>query len=143
MSSNSLYTVISGSYRKYLSEMYFLKKQLESLGVVVLSPVGTSAVNPEEEFIFLDSDPITDRRMLQDSIFAKIRTSSFLVLANFEGYIGNAALLEVGYALSLGLQILTVEEVLDPNIGVYTRLLCDVFKNFKSLNHKEKLRCHI
>lgn len=141
MKSNSLRTVISGSYRRHLQELYALKQQLESVGVDVLSPVGSFAVNPQEEFIFLDEDPIHDKRVLQDSVFAKIRMSTFLVLANFERYLGNAALIEVGYSLSLGLQILTVEPVEDPNINSYTRLLFDVFPTLRMFQKKEEIVC--
>lgn len=128
-----LRTVISGSYRRYLRELYELKYQLEQIGIDVLSPVGLFALNPDEEFVFLDADPVHDKRLLQDSVFGKIRTSAFLVLANFDGYIGKASLMEVGYALSFGLQIFTVETVRDPNINLYTRVLYDVFPNLTSL----------
>lgn len=130
MSISSLRTVISGSYRLHLQKLYELKREIEKLGIIVLSPVGSFALNPEEEFIFLDMDPIHDKRLLQDSIFSKIRTSSFLILANFDRYIGKAALIEVGYALAFGLQILSIEPVEDPNISPYTRLLNEAFLSF-------------
>lgn len=125
-----LQTVISGSYRRYLQELYQLKITLEEMNIIVLSPVGNYALNPEEEFVFLDADPVYDKSLLQDSVFAKIRTSSFLTVANFDGYLGKAALMEVGYALAFGLQILTIEPIEDPNIQPYARLLCDVFPNY-------------
>jgi len=135
----ALQTVISGSYRRHLQHLYSLKYQLEQAGILVLSPIGSFALNPNEEFIFLDADPVHDQRLLQDSIFGKIRYSSFLVLANFEGYIGNAALMEIGYAIAFGLQILTVETVTDPNISSYTRLLYDVFPNLHAPQTQEIL----
>lgn len=143
MNPESLRTVISGSYRRHLRQLYELKHQLEKIGVNVLSPVGSFALNPNEEFIFLDADPIHDKRLLQDSVFGKIRTSAFLVLANFDGYIGKAALMEVGYALSFGLQILTVEPVEDPNICLYTRVLYDVFPDLKSLQRNQEVLCKL
>ena len=121
--NDSLKTVISGSYRKHLSKLYELKNELELLNIDVLSPVGHHALNPDDEFILLDLDPIEDKRLLQDSIFAKIRTSCFLVLANFDGYIGQAAMMECGYAIAFGIQILTVEPISDPNLEPYTRPL--------------------
>ena len=84
-------TVISGSYRRHLAGMYGLKRLLERKGIHVLSPVGDGAINPGEEFVLLDADPIHDHRTLQDSVFAKIRRSSFLVGFNREGYLGKAA----------------------------------------------------
>ena len=143
MNPTSLCTVISGSYRRHLRELYALKCQLKKIGINVLSPIGSFALNPNEEFIFLDADPVQDKRLLQDSVFGKIRTSAFLVLANFDGYIGNAALMEVGYALSFGLQILTVEPVEDPNISLYTRVLYDVFPDLKSLQRNQEVLCKL
>jgi hypothetical protein len=124
-------TVISGSYRKHLADMYALKRVLERKGIHVLSPVGDGAINPGEEFVLLDADPIHDHRTLQDSVFAKIRRSSFLVGFNKDGYLGKAALLEFGYAISQGISILTLEPVEDPNIAPYTRLLADVIGHFE------------
>ena len=76
-------------------------------------------------FVLLDADPIHDHRTLQDSVFAKIRRSSFLTSFNEGGYLGKAALLEYGYAISIGIPILTLEPAEDPNIRPYTRLLSD------------------
>lgn len=123
----SISTVIIGSFRKHLKEIMALKSYLEASGISVLSPVGTHAVNPADEFIILNADPIQDKRVLQDSVFAKIRRSAFLVVFNKDGYLGKAAIMEIGYALSLGLQILTLEEVEDPNIRPYTRRIAELF----------------
>ena len=125
--ANPLKTVISGSYRKHLNEIVELKHDLESHGVFVLSPSGNIPINRGEEFILLDTDPIHDHRILQDSVFAKIRCSSFLVVANVDGYLGKAAALEIGYAIAQGIQIFTLEPIVDPNIKVYCRLLQEVF----------------
>src|SRR5262245_54587189 len=102
-------TVISGSYRKHFRQMLNLKHFLEQEQINVLAPVSGGVTNPGEEFILLDKDPVHDPRTLQDSIFAKIRSSSFLVLANVDGYIGKAATFEMGYAVSQGIQILALE----------------------------------
>ena len=118
----SVYTVISGSFRKHLQQISFLKKALEHLGIAVLSPAKCGAVNPDEEFILLDSDPITDPGILQSSVFAKMRRSAFLVLANFDGYIGKAAALEIGFAIAIGLKIYALEEVSDPNLAPFCSL---------------------
>ena len=119
--------------------MYALKRILERKGIHVLSPVGDGAINPGEEFVLLDADPIHDHRTLQDSVFAKIRRSSFLVGFNKGGYLGKAALLEFGYAISQGISILTLEPIEDPNILPYTRLLADVIGPF-DLSDESALR---
>ena len=112
-------TVISGSFRKHLFGIAVLKNILENEGINVLSPIGNTSVNLGEEFVILDSDPVSSPELLQSSVFAKIRKSTFLMLANFDGYIGNAAILEIGYALALGVKMFALEPVSDPNLAPY------------------------
>lgn len=120
-------TVICGSLRKHLTEIAFIKKLPEEMGIGVLSPRGVVAKNPDEEFILLDSDPIDGPKLLQDSVFAKIRRSTFIVIANIEGYLGNAAIMEIGHATAYGIDIYTTEPVEDPNLIPYCRPISDIF----------------
>lgn len=123
----ALFTVISGSYRKHLQQIIEIKQALQKQHVEVLSPSGEAAINPDEEFIILDSDPVDNPKLLQDSVFAKIRRSTFLTVANVGGYLGRAAVLEIGYAICLGISIYTLEPVEDPNISPYCRSLQEIF----------------
>jgi len=132
-----LKTVIIGSYRKHLSQLFMLREELETAEIIVMSPVGNYCLNPEEEFILLDKDPVKDPKILQDSIFAKIRTASFVVVGNFDGYLGATALLEMGYSIAHHIALLTVEPVTDPNVAPYCRLLKEVFPFI--LNHESPL----
>ncbi|WP_231348680.1 TIR domain-containing protein [Bacillus mycoides] len=136
--TKKLKTVISGSYRKHFKELLLIQSFLEEENIEVLAPTSRGIVNPKEEFIILDEDPLTDHRTLQDSVLAKIRASSFLVVANVDDYIGKAATFEMGYAVSLGIQILTIETVKDPNLAGYCRLLEEVFPKWKE--YKETCR---
>ncbi len=136
--SAALFTVISGSYRKHLQQIVKLKQVLEQLHVIVLSPSGDAAVNPDDEFIILDSDPVRHPKLLQDSVFAKIRRSTFLTVANVNGYLGRAAVLEIGYAIGLGISIYTLEPVDDPNLAPYCTALKDVFPEISLSDVEEK-----
>lgn len=129
---NTLSTVISGSFRKHLKEIVMLKLLLQEENISVLSPAGDIAVNPDEEFIILDSDPVENPELLQSSIFAKMRQSTFLVLANFEGYIGKAAALEIGYAVGIGIKVYSIEPVEDPNLAPYCTPIEKVFPEIKN-----------
>lgn len=128
-SQTSIETVISGSFRKHLLQIVRLKHLLEENGIRVLSPEGHLATNPDEEFVYLDSDPIKHPELLQSSVFAKIRRSTFIVVANIDGYLGNAAILEIGYAIASGVRVYCVEPVEDPNIAPYCTLLTEIFPN--------------
>ena len=125
-------TVISGSFRKHLQQIFLLKELIQKKGIRVLSPAGNLAVNPDEEFVILDSDPISNPELLQSSVFAKMRRSTFLIVANFDGYLGNAAILEIGYAIALGIKIFTVEQIFDPNIAPYCHSLFSGFPELES-----------
>lgn len=128
--SQYLKSVISGSYRKHFNELIILKKFFESKNFEVLSPTSDGVLNPNEEFIILNEDPIEDHRTLQDSVLAKIRMSTLLIVANVDGYIGKAATFEMGYAVSLGIQILTIEKVEDPNLACYCKSISDIFPDW-------------
>jgi len=127
---NSIFTVISGSFRKHLPQIARLKRELEQNYITVLSPTGDLAINPDEEFIILNSDPISHPKLLQDSVFAKIRRSTFLSVANVEGYLGKAAILEIGYAIAVGISIYSLEPIEDPNLSPYCKPLQEIFPNF-------------
>ncbi len=140
----TLFTVISGSFRKHLHQISRLKQKLEQQHIKVLSPTGDNAINPDDEFIVLDSDPISHPKLLQDSVFAKMRRSTFLVVANVDGYLGRAAVLEIGYAIAHGITIYTLEPVEDPNISPYCRPLHEIFPDIVStLKNKDEIsnRC--
>ena len=135
---HSIFAVICGSFRKHLGEIVHIKKILEDKGIKVLSPQGAIAKNPDEEFILLDSDPIDNPKLLQDSVFAKIRCSTFIVIANIDGYIGKAALLEIGYAVAHGISVYTIEPMLDPNVSPYCKVISDIFPDFELYNHLQQ-----
>lgn len=127
MKKETIATVISGSFRKHLPQIVALKYELEKLGISVLSPEGDISINPDEEFIILDSDPVSNPELLQSSIFAKMRRSTFLTVANIDGYLGNAAILEIGYAIAIGIKIYALEPIQDPNIAPYCFSLDNLF----------------
>lgn len=135
---SSIFTVISGSFRKHLKEISQLKDALEMSGIVVLSPTSAKAINPNDEFIVLDSDPIDNPKLLQDSVFAKIRKSSFLMVANVNGYIGAAATMEIGYAIATGIPVYVLEEVADPNLAPYCQLISNVIPKLDRLLNKSE-----
>jgi len=125
----TLTTVIVGSFRKHLSHILDLKKQLERHQVTVLSPIEDNVINPNADFVIFQSDPTNNLKFLQDAVFHKIKNSTFVVIANINGYIGRAALLEMGYALAVGVSIYTVEPINDPHFSPYCKELKEIFPN--------------
>lgn len=125
----TLITVVVGSFRKHLNHALSLKQQLENHKVKVLSPANASVINPDDEFVIFSTDPVTHPKLLQDSVFNKIKRSTFIVVANVNGYLGKATLMEIGYAIASGVDIYTLEPVNDPNLIPYCKLLSDIFPN--------------
>lgn len=133
----SSYTVIIGSFRKHFREIIELKKELERLQIKVLSPKDCTIINPDDDFVIFQSDATSDQKFLQDAVFSKIKYSTFVILANFNDYIGRAATLEMGYAIAHGISILTLKPVKDIHLKPYCRLLTDVFPILSSLVFKD------
>ena len=131
------YTVIIGSFRKHFREIIELRKELERLHIKVLSPKDCTIINPDDEFVIFQSDATSDQKFLQDAVFSKIRYSTFVILANFNDYIGQAATLEMGYAIAHGISILTLRPVKDIHLQPYCRLLTDVFPILSHLVYKD------
>jgi nucleoside 2-deoxyribosyltransferase len=124
--------VIIGSFRKHFHEIIELRKALELLGVAVLSPKNCNITNPDGEFIIFESDSTSDAKLLQAVVFTKIKYSTFVVLANFDDYIGRATTLEIGYAVAHGIPIFSLKPVKDIHLQPYCRLLAEVFNSFSS-----------
>jgi nucleoside 2-deoxyribosyltransferase len=122
-------TVIIGSFRRHLNQALQLKQQLENHKVRVLSPCSSPVINPDDEFVIFSSDPVSHPKILQDSVFRKIKRSTFIVVANVDGYLGKATLIEIGYAIASGIDIYTLEPVDDPHLIPYCKLLSDIFPN--------------
>ena len=53
------------------------------------------------------------------------------MIANIDGYIGKAALMEIGYAIAHGISVYTIEPVEDPNVSPYCRAVSDIFPDFE------------
>ena len=121
-------TVICGSYRKHLNEIFNLRAMLTGKGVSVLAPLGTCAINPNAPFVVLDSDVTNDPKTLQNTIFEHIRQSDFIVVGNKDGYIGRATAMEIGFALASGKRVYATENVTDPNLKPYVHSFAPLIK---------------
>jgi len=93
--------VISGSFRKYYTEIRNTIKEFESLGFQVLSPKHSNVVNPEGDFVLLESDETTCPEKIEREHLKAIYRADALYLYNPEGYIGPSSAMEMGWALAL------------------------------------------
>lgn len=97
--------VISGSFKKYYSEIVSCIEEFEKHNWLVLSPKNSKIINPESDFIILESDSNQSIKQIEDKHLDAIRDADILYVVNPEGYIGVSASFEIGWALSCGTHV--------------------------------------
>lgn len=89
---------ISGSFRKFYNEICRTYDIFEQNGITVLSPKKSRIINPDDEFIFLETDSGKFVRETEDKHLESIGKSNFVYIVNPNGYIGDSVKFEMGYA---------------------------------------------
>lgn len=93
---------ISGSFRKHLKAVVQTIAEFEKLGILVLSPKFIKPKNPGAEFVLFEGEDTESPRKLEDRHLEAIRQSDALYVVDPDGYVGNSAVMEIGFALALG-----------------------------------------
>lgn len=104
------YVTLSGSFRKHLDYILKVRKVLVESGVEVLSPRFTEPKNPGEEFVVFSGEEGMSPLELERHHLDSIEKCDALIICDPEGYVGASALIEIGYAQSLGKKIVFTEE---------------------------------
>lgn len=117
------YVTLSGSFRKHLPYILDVKDRLEKTGAIVLSPRFTKPNNPGEEFVVFTGEEGKSPLELERHHLDSIDKSDALVVCDPEGYVGASALIEIGYANSLGKRIIFVEK---PQEFMLNTLPCEI-----------------
>lgn len=104
------YVTISGSFRKYLDYILEVKGRLEKTGTKILSPRFTEPKNPGEKFVIFTGEEGLSPLELERHHLKSISESDVLIVCDPEGYIGASALIEIGFANSLGKRIIFMEK---------------------------------
>lgn len=101
---------ISGSFRKHLDYIVDIRNDLVEKGVDVLSPRFVEPKNPDEEFVIFDGEEDMEPLELERHHLESIEKSDALIVCGPDGYVGNSALIEMGYANALEKRIIFTEE---------------------------------
>jgi hypothetical protein len=96
--------------------------ELASLNVRVLSPADPRIVAQQGEFLFVASDPIRSVRLVQDRHLESIKAANFLWLVCPDGYVGQSASMEIGYAAAFGVPIFAAQLPTDLTLRQYVKL---------------------
>jgi len=118
--SKKLSIVVSGSFRKHFEGISKVIKEFEKLDVQVISPKPSKVVNPEHEFVILETDDTNDPKILEQRHLDAIEKADALYIYNLEGYIEASATLELGWAIALGKPIYTKEQSEDFTLKLFS-----------------------
>lgn len=112
--------VISGSFRKFYKEITRLIEEFDNLGVEVLSPKKSKIINPDDEFVLLETDSRgASIKQIEEDHLKAIRNSNFLYVCNPNGYVGNSATMEIGFAIANKIPIYSLEAINDLTLSQF------------------------
>src|SRR5882724_1081064 len=118
--SHSLLTAtVSGSFHRHMDAIARAVHELSALSVRVLSPADPRVVAAHGEFLFVASDRVRSVRLVQDRHLDSIRAADFLWLVCPDGYVGQSASMEVGFAAAAGVPIFSNHAPTDLTLREY------------------------
>jgi NTP pyrophosphatase (non-canonical NTP hydrolase) len=100
---------ISGSFNKHLDKIQDKIRELQGEGIEVLSPKLSRPFSCEGRFVRLETDKGTPGE-IEFGHLEGIARSDFLYVVNPGGYVGKSVALEIGYALSRGIPVYSLEK---------------------------------
>ena len=116
-----LRATVSGSFRRHMPAINEAVMELVEFGVDVLSPADPRVVDQIGEFVFVASDRVRSVKMVEDRHLECIGASDFLWLVAPDGYVGQSASMELGYAIAHGIPILCRGKPTDGTLEKYVR----------------------
>jgi hypothetical protein len=114
-----LRATVSGSFHRHMQVITAAVHELVSLSVQVLSPADPRVVAANGEFLFVASDRVRSVRLVQDRHLESIRAADFLWLVCPDGYVGQSASMEVGFAAGVGVPIFSTHAPGDLTLREY------------------------
>lgn len=115
----TLTATVSGSFHRHMEAITAAVHELTALSVRVLSPSDPRIVAAHGEFLFVASDPIRSVRLVQDRHLRSILAADFLWLVCPDGYVGQSASMELGFAVASGTPIFSVQAPGDMTLRKY------------------------
>lgn len=118
-------TVLIGSYRR---DAIGLKKIYEALAssYIVLCPESLKFVNKDAEFVKTESELNVGVLEIETKVLEAIKRSDFVYLFAPNGYIGQSASFEIGYAHAMGIPIYASALPSDPMLSTMVIVQADI-----------------
>jgi hypothetical protein len=114
---------VSGSFHRHMEVITAAVQELASLSIRVLSPADPRVVAQQGEFLFVASDRVRSVRLVQDRHLECIRAADFLWLVCPDGYVGQSASMEVGFAAAIGVPIYSTHAPSDLTLRQYVTIV--------------------
>jgi hypothetical protein len=121
--SQKFAVTVSGSFHRHMHEIGAAVEELAGLSIRVLSPADPRIVAAQGEFLFVASDPVRSVRLVQDRHLDSVGASDFLWLVCPDGYVGQSASLELGYAIHAGVPIFATRAPSDLTLREYVTVV--------------------
>ena len=118
-----LKATVSGSFHRHMDAITKAVYELATLSVRVLSPADPRVVAMQGEFLFVASDRVRSVRLVQDRHLDSIHAANFLWLVCPDGYVGQSASMEIGYAAGAGVPIFATRPPADLTLREYVGIV--------------------
>jgi hypothetical protein len=116
-----LKATVSGSFRRHMVAVNDAVSELNERGVEVLSPADPRVVDQIGEFVFVASDRVRSIKVVEDRHLECILASDFLWLVAPDGYVGQSASMELGYAVAHGVPVFSLDVPGDGTLQKYVQ----------------------
>jgi len=114
---------VSGSFHRHMEAISSAVQELTARSVRVLSPADPRIVAAQGEFLFVASDRVRTVRLVQDRHLESIRAADFLWLICPDGYVGQSASMELGYAAAARVPIYATRAPSDLTLREYVTIV--------------------
>lgn len=131
-----LTATVSGSFHRHLHAISSAVQELSDLGVRVLSPADPRIVDCLGDFLFVASDRVRSVRLVQDRHIQAIQASDFLWLVAPDGYVGQSASMEVGFAVAKDVPIVGLSLPADLTLRQYVRQVSNIRSHVESVRRR-------
>lgn len=121
-----LTATVSGSFRRAMSAVTDAVYSLTDAGVRVLSPADPRVVDQFGDFVFVASDQVRAIRLVESRHLAAIEASDFVWLVAPDGYIGQSAAMEIGYAVARSVPIYSADVPTDLTLRQWVTVVSGV-----------------
>src|SRR5713101_2972035 len=118
-SPGTMTAAVSGSFHRHMEAISSAVRDLTARSIRVLSPADPRVVAVQGEFLFVASDRVRSVRLVQDRHLDCIRAADFLWLVCPDGYVGQSASMEVGFAAAVGVPIFSTHAPSDLTLREY------------------------